>query len=436
MFIKALGAICSNAITRATAVLTVGGIGGYAINENINSARVEDALNQRGTLVKEFDGKFDARDAAIAALKREWAEGKAVQDKTITSINTDLGSTKTKQDELLQQQGASLLEVDGLRKDHTTTKSMNDERIRDLESRGEENSKTIVDVRNALLTGELDKGIYKTIAPASCTISGEKNLGSGGYIEVIDKKDGQRKTVILSADHLTKRAIRDPLTGEVKLISNAMKDGTYKVRMYNGDDYKKAPIFYTKPIPTKYNEEYDLTIFEGPKDKRVPTLPLRNLTRNPLEVTQTCYKVGAGNAFPDTFGKGRITHLDTWTKDANASMYVTDMTVNGGDSGSLPSSVRITSSGDPVVEVIGVVLQKNPTADNTAFFANSQRVKEFLERNGFEIMESDERTAWHGRETLKFQRQALYMFQPPVHSFNLLPALAASQGPLGLLKSD
>lgn len=183
---------------------------------------------------------------------------------------------------------------------------------------------------NSRITLDQVQDVVRNVAPSTVRVEGSFALGSG----VIVRDDLGRRFIITNGHVVQGNEIR----------RNGENDGVFRIKVYNGSDYKNPIEFYAAPVVLSNGEraysapeQHDLAVLQIPADVKLPPnigLRLRDVTQRPLVVGEPAIAIGNPFGERDSVTFGIISHTDRQAEGLNQNRHIqTDAPINPGNSG-------------------------------------------------------------------------------------------------------
>lgn len=183
----------------------------------------------------------------------------------------------------------------------------------------------------------------KNIAPSTVRVENTGGIGSGVIF-----KDNNGKKYILTNAHVVANDenlnIVNPfdIIGQEPLKPKERID-TYRIKVYNGSDYKNPIEFDAKQLILSNGEkayscpeEHDLAVLEIPDNVNIPEglgVKMRDLSKDPINVGEPLIAIGNPLGERDSVSFGIASHVDR-SSDININHHIqTDAAINPGNSG-------------------------------------------------------------------------------------------------------
>ncbi len=185
----------------------------------------------------------------------------------------------------------------------------------------------------------------KNVAPSTVRIENKGAIGSGVIF-----KDNNGKRYILTNAHVVAHIDEEPnLFNPFNIIENKEpvkpkeKMDTYRIKLYNGSDYKNPIEFDVKQLTLSngekaysHPEEHDLAVLEIPDNINIPEslgVKMRDLSKDPINAGEPLIAIGNPLGERDSVSFGIASHTDR-SSDININHHIqTDAAINPGNSG-------------------------------------------------------------------------------------------------------
>lgn len=169
-----------------------------------------------------------------------------------------------------------------------------------------------------------------------------------------------------------------------------IKNTTYAVRMYNGDDTQTAPTFEAKALVSadqkiaySPGEIGDLALLIPTDQANLPPniqpIQLRDLVKHPLKAGEEVFAIGNPMGLRDSITTGHISHTSRRAFNIKNHLFIQhDAAINPGNSGGGLFTARM-EKGKPIVELVGINTLRLGTFDNLGLAIRGDFVQKFIE---------------------------------------------------------
>lgn len=246
---------------------------------------------------------------------------------------------------------------------------------------------------NSRITLDQVMDVAQRLTPSTVRVQGE--------VEMFDYFTGQQRRVpvtgsgVIIIDNNNNRYIltNGHVVEDSAIRNNQFRDGTFKITLYNGSDYKRPIEFMAAPVILSSGERAyshpdanDLALLQIPADVKLPPnagIRLRDITTHPFRVGEPVIAIGNPFNERDSVTFGIISHTDRQSTLNQNHHLQTDAPINPGNSGG--------GLFDMQGRLIGINTWGYRGGDGIAGSIRIDYIKKILEGWGIPVMSQQER---------------------------------------------
>jgi len=196
---------------------------------------------------------------------------------------------------------------------------------------------------NSRITLDQVMEVVQRLTPSTVRVQGE--------VEMFDYFTGQQRRVpvtgsgVIIIDNNNNKYIltNGHVVEDSAIRNNQFRDGTFRITLYNGSDYKRPIEFMAAPVILSSGERAyshpdanDLALLQIPADVKLPPnvgIRLRDITTHPFRVGEPVIAIGNPFNERDSVTFGIISHTDRSSTLNQNHHLQTDAPINPGNSG-------------------------------------------------------------------------------------------------------